>query len=454
MNIIIIGCGKIGASLAEQLNSEGHNITIVDRNEKAVSSLALSLDIIGVTGNGAMLDVQKEAGVETADILIAVTGSDEVNMLCCLIAKKEGHCYTVARIRNAEYENEIEYLKQELGLSYVINPEKMCAREIVRLLRFPSALEIESFYRGRIDMVKMKISPDSPVVNTALKDLPRKVSAKVLICILERGKEVVIPSGNTVLEAGDQISFIAKPAESLAFARECKLEKLPVNSVFMVGGGKIAYYVAELLETLKKKISMKVVEINPSTCNIIAERFPNVIVINADGSKKSTLIEEGVANTDFFLSLTGIDEENIILGLVVDELTDARLITKVNHMNPAEIPSGLSLGSIVCPNLIASNAIVRFARGLAGSHDFNIEALYKVAGGRVEAQEYEINSESVITGIPLKDLKTKSGVLVAAIIRDHQLIRPDGAAEMRVGDHVVIVTLADRKIRDLVDILE
>ncbi len=454
MNVIIIGCGKIGASLAEQLNSEGHNITIVDRNESVVSALALRLDIIGVTGNGAMLDVQKEAGVENADILIAVTASDEVNMLCCLIAKKSGHCCTVARIRNAEYENEIEYLKQELGLSYVINPEKMCAHEIVRLLRFPSALEIESFYRGRVDMVKMRILPDSPVVDTALKDLAKKVSAKVLICILERGKEVIIPSGNTVLQSGDLISFIAKPMESLSFARECKLEKMPVNSIFMVGGGKIAYYVAEYLENLRKKISMKVIEVNPSTCTVIADRFPNVSVINADGSKKEVLIEEGVQNTDFFLSLTGIDEENIILGLVVNELTDARLITKVNHMNPAEIPSGLSLGSIVCPNQIASNAIVRFARGLEGSRDTNIEALYKVAKGRVEAQEYEINTESRLTGVPLNDLKTKSGVLVAAIIRNHQVIRPDGSAELHVGDHVVIVALTDRKIRDLQDILE
>lgn len=453
MNIIIIGCGKIGASIAEQLNSEGHNITIVDRNESVVSSLALNLDIIGVTGNGAMLEVQKEAGVENADILIAVTGSDEVNMLCCLIAKKEGHCLTVARIRNAEYEKEIDYLKQELGLSYVINPEKMCAREIVRLLRFPSALEIDSFYRGRVEMLKMRIQSDSPIVDTALKDLQKKVSAKVLICIVERGKEVMIPSGNTVLMAGDLISFIAKQTESLSFARECRLEKLPVNSIFTVGGGKIAYYVAEFLEGLKRKIGMKVVEINPDTCRIIAERFPNVTVINADGSKKSVLLEEGVQNTDCFLSLTGIDEENLILGLVVSELSSARLITKVNHMMPAEIPGGLNFGSVVCPNLIASNAIVRFARGLEGSKDYNIEALYKVAGGRVEAQEYEIKTESGLTGVPLNDLKTKAGVLVAAIIRNNQVIRPDGAAEMQVGDHVVIVALTDEKIRDLMDIL-
>ena len=272
MNIIIIGCGKIGATLARQLNNEDHNITIVDRNEKVVREIASDLDIIGVTGNGAMLEVQKEAGIDTADILIAVTGSDEVNMLCCLIARKEGHCYTVARIRNSEYENEIEYLKRELGLSFVINPEKMCAMEILRLLRFPSAIEIESFGKGRVDMVKMEISERSPIADVALRDLPKVVSASVLICVIERDGTTVIPRGNAVLRAGDRISFIARPQDSFAFARECNLETHPVNSVFLIGGGKIAYYTAELIEHRKKRFNLKVFEINPQTCGALAER--------------------------------------------------------------------------------------------------------------------------------------------------------------------------------------
>ena len=453
MNIIIIGCGKIGSTLAQQLNNEDHNITIVDRNEKVVREIASDLDIIGVTGNGAMLEVQKEAGIDTADILIAVTGSDEVNMLCCLIAKKEGRCMTVARIRNAEYENEIDYLKQELGLNYVINPEKMCAIEIMRLLRFPSAIEIESFYRGRVDMVKMKVGGDSPIANVALKDLPKTVSSSVLICMVERGGNVLIPTGNTVILPDDRISFIAKPSDSISFARECKLETHPVNSLFIIGGGKIAYYIAEFMEARRKKMNLKIFEVNPQTAAMIAERFPEFTVINEDGSKKAVLKEEGVQNADVLVMLTGIDEENIILSLVGRELSNARVITKVNHMKPSEIPSGLDVGSVVCPNEIASNAVVRFARGIESSKDYNIESLYKLSGGRVEAQEYEIREESNLTGIPLKDLSLKSGILVAAIMRENALVRPGGFEKLEVGDHVVIVALSEQRIRDLQDIL-
>jgi len=454
MNIIIIGCGKVGASIAEQLNDDGHRVTVVDRNEKVVSELALSIDVIGVTGNGAMLDVQKEAGVENADILIAVTGSDEVNMLCCLIAKKVGHCQTVARIRNSEYEKEIDYLKQELGLSFVINPEKMCALEILRLIRYPSALEIETFYHGRIDMVKMRIHEESPIVDTALKDLSKKVSASVLICMIERGQEVIIPTGHTVVKAGDLISFIAKPQDSFAFSRECKLEVQPINSAFVVGGGKIAYYLAEFIEARKRKVALKVVEMNPDTCKALSERFPSMTVINADGSKKAVLLEEGVQNADVLMTLTGIDEENIVLSLLAHEITPARIITKVNHMNPAEIPDTLALGSVVCPNLIVSNAVVRFARGQEGSKNYNIESLYKLAGGRAEAQEYEIQSESSLTGKTLNDLRIRNGILVAAIIRNHELIRPSGSDVLMLGDHVVIVAETETGIRELSDILE
>ena len=453
MNVIIIGCGKIGTALAEQLNAEGHNITIIDKNEKVVQELATNLDVIGVTGNGVMLDVQKEAGVESADMLIAVTGSDEVNMLCCLVGKKEGHCHTIARIRNTEYEKEIEYLKRELDLSYVINPEKMCAEEILRLLRFPSATEIDSFYRGRVDMVRMRVTEASPLVSVVLKNLPKVISTPVLICMLERDGKVQIPGGDTVIEAGDYISFIAKPFDSFSFCRECKLENHVADSVFMVGGGKIAYYVAEALENRRKKIDLKIVEINESTCRLLADKFSGVTVINADGSKKNVLMEEGIQNADVLVSLTGIDEENIILSLLVRSMVDLRLISKVNHMDPAEITAYLKLGSIVCPNIIAANAVVRFARGLEGSKNYNIESLYKLANGRVEAQEYEISSASELTGVALKDLKLKQGVLVAAIIRNNQLIRPSGAERIEVGDHVVIMVLSEQKIRDLKDIL-
>ncbi len=455
MNIIIIGCGKVGSTLAEQLNNEGHNITLIDKNDKVLQTLATNLDVLGISGNGAMLEVQKEADIKNADLLIAATGSDETNMLCCLLAKKEGHCLTIARIRNREYEDEIEYLKSALGISYVINPDKMCAHEIVRLLRFPSALEIETFYKGRVDMVKIKISKSSVLCDVALRDLQKKAGIPALICIIEREGKVQIPSGDTVLSAGDVVSFIAKPSDAAMFCRLCRPETRPNRSVFFIGGGKVANYCAKYLKSRRNqnRYQLKFIDINPDACAALSESFPDATVINADGSSKRTLFEEGIQNADCVVSVTGIDEENIIMSLTVDEIPDIRLITKVNHMDPADIPPSLNVGSVVCPKMITANEVVRFVRAQESSRNSNIESLYKVAGGRVEAQEYELGDESEVTNILLKDLNLKPQTLIAMIIRDDKFIQPGGNDYMQKGDHVVIITAAKGGIRDIKDIL-
>lgn len=455
MNIIIIGCGKIGSTLAEQLNNEGHNITLIDKNEKVLHTLATNLDVLGINGNGAMLEVQQEADIKNTDLLIAATGSDETNMLCCLLAKKEGHCLTIARISNREYENEIEYLKNALGISYVINPDKMCAHEIVRLLRFPSALEIETFYKGRVDMVKIKIAKNSVLCDVALRDLQKKAGIPALICIIERDGKVLIPSGDAVLEAGDAISFMAKPSDAVLFCRLCRPDTRPNKSVFFIGGGRTANYCASYLRTRKNqnRYDLKFIELKADACAALAESFPDATVINADGSNKRTLYEEGIQNADCVVSITGIDEQNIIMSLTADEIPDIRLITKVNHMNPDDIPASLNVGSVVCPKMITSDAVVRFVRAQESSRDSNIESLYKVAGGKVEAQEYELGDEPRITGILLKDLNLKPETLIAMIIREDQWIQPGGNDYMQKGDHVIIITAAKRGIRDIKDIL-
>lgn len=454
MNIIIIGCGKIGQALAEQLNNEGHDITIVDKNEKLIRELAMSLDVIGVSGNGAILDVQKEAGVDRADVLIATTNSDEQNMLICLIAKKVGHPETICRIRNFEYEGEIDYLKEALGISMVVNPEKLTAHEISHLLSFPSAIQIETFSSGRAEMVKMKIPAGSPLLGVALRDLHKRIAADVLISMVERGQNVIIPSGNTIFEEGDTISFIANPNEAMFFSRKCNLEFHPHHNACFIGGGRITNYLCAERKKSNRPMNFKVFETKPESCALLSERYPDVIVINGDGTDQKLLDEEGLQQADVLVTMTGIDEQNVMMSLILRErYPNLRVITKVNHLSPEDVPESLGIGSLVCPKRITADAVTRFVRASENSANSSIESLYKLAGGKAEAQEYQIHDEPAITGVCLKDLPLKENILIAAILRKGQLVRPTGSDKILPGDHIVIIALADMNIRALKDIL-
>ena len=452
MNIIIIGCGKTGAELAEELNAEGHDITIVDRDEKRVRDLAMSLDVFGVSGNGAILDVQREAGVEKSDLLIACTGSDELNMLICLIARKAGDCMTICRIRNFEYENEIDYLQKELGLSMVVNPEKLTAHEVIRLLHFPSATEIESFSYGKAEMVTVRLKKESPLSGLALKDLHRKFSGSVLIAMIQRGQEVLIPSGDTELQGGDLVSFIADADEAMSFLKKCDPTLKPHRSVFVVGAGRITNYILEERMRMKNPMDFKCVDMSEARCVALSERYQDVTFINGNGTDQALLREENLEGADVLVTLTGIDEQNVMMSLIAHENYGTRLITKVNHMEPEDIPDSLDIGSLVVPKTITANEVVRFVRAMDASKDSSITSLYKLANGRAEAQEYEVLEESGITDVTLKDLRTKPNLLIAAIFRDGELLRPSGSDMIRKGDHIVIVTRTDNEIRSLSDI--
>ena len=452
MNIIIIGCGKTGAELAEELNNEGHDITIVDRDEKRVRDLAMSLDVIGVSGNGAILDVQREAGVEKSDLLIACTGSDELNMLICLIARKAGDCMTVCRIRNFEYENEIDYLQKELGLSFVINPEKLTAHEIIRLLHFPSATEIESFSYGKAEMVTVRLKAESMLVGVALRDLHKKAAGNVLIVMIQRGQEVIIPSGDSELHAGDLVSFIADADEAMSFLKKCDPHLKPHRSVFVVGSGRITNYILEERKRMKNPMNFKCVDISEARCVALSERYQDVTFINGNGADQALLREENLEGADVLVTLTGIDEQNVMMSLIARENYGTRLITKVNHMEPEDIPEALDIGSLVVPKTITANEVVRFVRAMEESRDSSITSLYKLANGRAEAQEYEVLEESGLTDVMLKDLKTKPNLLIAAIFRDGKLLRPAGSDMIMKGDHIVIVTRTDNHVRSLSDI--
>jgi len=303
MNIIIVGCGKVGECLAETLNQEGHSVTIVDQNEAILKSVASRLDVIGVNGNGAMLSVLQEADIAHADLFIAVTNSDEVNMLSCLLAKKEANVSTIARIRNPEYEEQVVYLKDELNLARVINPEKAVAKEILRLLHFPSAIDVQNFCNGRVEMIKMRIPQKSVLCDVKLKDLNKVIHTPVLICLLQRGNEIIIPSGDTELKANDAISFVSKGREAVDFCKECGLEYEQSKGAILIGGGKISYYIATELCNSNSKMNLKIIEKNLDKCQYLASEFPGVTIIHGDGTDQKLLEEEGAYKADAIVTL-------------------------------------------------------------------------------------------------------------------------------------------------------
>ncbi len=453
MNIIIIGCGKIGLALAKDLNNEGHKVTLIDKNESVLQKAATSLDVLGVGGNGAMIGVLNEAGLDSCDILIAVTGSDEVNMLCCLLAKRVRDIQTIARIRNPEYEDEIHYLQEQIGISMVINPERMVAHEIIRLLRFPSATEIESFGKGMVDMIHLRLPGNSPLCNTALKDMSRTIPAPVLISMIERNNEVIIPSGSTKLLENDEISFIARPSDAVRFCKICKLEYAPAKNAFVIGGGRIASYLGRYNKNSKTKCQFKVIENNPERANTLAENFDDFTVICGDGASKQLLIEEGVEHSDAFISITGFDEQNVMMGLMAHNLSDARIIAKVNRVDPEDVENVIPFASIVSPKSVTADSVVRYVRALESSKDSDFESLYKLAGGRAEAMEFTVNNDPDIVNIPFSRLSLKPNVLVAAIIRGSRIISPGGSDCMMEGDSVVVIS-TQKGMNDLHDMMQ
>ncbi len=452
MNIIVVGCGKVGLTLAAQLNKENHNITIIDHNEKALRHAVDSLDIMGINGNGAMLATQQEAGVKNADVLIAATDSDEINMLCCLIAKKEGNCSTIARIRNPEYTDEITYLRDELNLATVINPEMAAAKEAERLLHFPSAMKIDSFSRGKIDLIRVKVPENNLVCGIKLHDIHRVLKVNVLICSIERGDNVIIPSGMQEIKSGDVISFIANAQQANAFLIALGIDFAPIKNVMIVGGGRVTYYMARYMKLSKMRSKIKIIEIDKDRCDFLASEFPDATIINGDGTDQDLLIREGIENTDAFCSLTGFDEENIMLSLYAGKLSHARLVTKINRISFENVVNELNLGSIIYPKQIVADHIVQYVRALQNSQGSNIETLYKIADGKAEALEFKVGNNPELINHTFADLKFKANVLIAAIVRGNKIITPGGADFMLPGDSVIVIT-TNTGFNDLKDIL-
>lgn len=451
MKIVIVGCGNVGTALVEQLSREGHNVTVVDEKEDLVQGITNTYDIMGIVGNGAVYSVQVEAGVGEADLLIAVTGQDELNLLCCLIARKAGGCHTIARVSNPVYYKEIAFIKEELGLSLVINPQYAVAMEIARLLKFPSALEIDTFAKGRVELVKYKIPDNSVLCDMQLKDVSSRFKSDVLICVAERGEEVHIPDGNFALKAGDNITIVASSAKIAAFFKKLGVPTMRAKDAILIGGGGTSYYLATLL--LDMGVKVKIVDKSRARCEELCELVPEAMIICGDGTERDLLLEEGLASAESVVSMMDFDEENIMLSLYAKSISKAKIITRIHRIAYDEIIENLNLGSIVYPKNITAENIVKFVRAMQNSMGSNIESLYKLNDNRVEALEFIIREDCPLIGIPLQELRLKKNILVCSINHKGSISTPGGQSVIRVGDTVVIVTTTTG-FHDIRDILE
>lgn len=438
MKIIIAGCGKVGQALTEQLTKEGNEITVIDLRVKIVNEMASRHDVMGIVGNGASHLTQAEAGIEKADLFIAVTGSDELNLLCCLLAKKAGDCQTIARIRNPEYSREANYIKEELGLAMVINPEYAAAMEIARVLRFPSAIKIDTFAKGRIELLKFRIQEDSVLDNMKVMDISLKLRCDILVCAVERGEEVFIPRGDFILREKDIVDIIATPKNASGFFKKIGVVTNQVKDTMIAGGGDIAFYLAENL--LQMGIRVKIIDKSMERCERLCELLPKAEVVHGDASDQSMLSEEGMERAESFVAVTNMDEENILLSMLVKKKSNAKVVTKINNIAFNEVIGGLDLDTIMCPKNVTAEYIVRFVRAMKNSMGSNVETLYRIIENKAEALEFIIRKRSEVVDKPLEQLKIKKNIVVACIYRNRQAIIPRGYDAMQVGDSVIIVT--------------
>lgn len=451
MQIIIVGCGKVGTTITEELSKEKHNVTVIDTNSSVLERASNAYDVLGVIGNGASYSVQMEAGILQADLLIALTGSDELNLLCCLIAKKAGNCCTIARVRNPIYNAELNFIKEELGLSMTINPEFSSATEIARILRFPSAIKIDTFVKGRVELLKFLVPEQSPITNSTLYDIHRKVQTNILICAVERGEEVVIPNGSFEIKAKDIISIIASPQNASAFFKKIKVETHQVKNTLILGGGKISFYLA--MQLLHSSIAVKIIEKDENRCAFLSEHLPEATIIFGDASNQELLLEEGIQYAESVVSLTDIDEENIVLSLFARKRSKAKIVTKLNRISFHDVIQDFDLGSIIHPKHITADYIVQYVRAMQNSIGSNVETLYKIIENKAEALEFVVRDSSPIIGVVLEQLNLKDNLLIAFISRKDRVFIPRGKDMIQIGDRVIVVT-TNTGLHDIKDILK
>lgn len=451
MKIIIVGCGKVGCTLVEQLSGENHDIVVIDEKEEKINPITDEFDAMGIVGNGVSYQVLKEAGIDQADLLIAVTGSDEQNLLCCVIAKKTGNCKTIARVRNPIYNKEIGFLRKELGLSMIINPELASAAEIARIFQFPSAVKIDTFSKGRIELLHFRVTSDCLLNNYGLIHIRSTLKCDVLVCMVTRGDEVLIPRGDFVFHEGDIVAIVAAPPKANDFFKKIGIDTGKVRTAMIVGGGTIAYYLAKRLTDVG--ISTKIIDSDPARCEELSELLPKATIICGDGTDERLLLQEGIASVEGFAALTGMDEENILLSLHAKKVSHAKTVTKINRITFNSVLTDMKLDTISYPRLITADMIIKYARSMNASLNSNVENLYKLEDGRAEALEFSIKEPSAVTGIPLGKMHIRKNILICCINRGGQIIIPSGQDELHVGDSVIVV-LTHSRLHDIKEILE
>lgn len=451
MNIIIVGCGKVGHKLVEQLShEEEHDITIVDSRPEVVQNVVNEYDIMGVAGSATDIDTLAESGIDKADILIAVTGSDELNLMICMLAKKMGDCKTIARVRKPEYFKAISFLKEELGLAMIVNPEYAAASEIARALRFPSAIKIDTFAKGRVEILKFEVPENNILDNMKVMDIFAKLGSTILVCGVERGEEAFIPSGNFVMKAGDLISIVGSIKDVGHFFKKINIRTDRVKDALIVGGGDTAYYLAKQL--LQTGMGVKIIEQNQKRCDELFQLLPGATIIHGDGTDNKLLDEENIEQFGSFISLTNIDEENVLLSLYAKTQTTGKIVTKINRIEYGNVIGELQLGTTIYPKNITAEYIVRFVRATKNSLGSNIETMHFILDGKAEALEFRIRDNSPISNKRIQDLELKDNILIACINHGGKIIAPRGQDVILPGDTVIIVTLKEG-FKDISDIL-
>lgn len=450
MNIIVVGCGTVGAAICAQLAEEGHNITAVDSSAEALSEMLNSYDVINVEGSGADVSVLRRAGADRADLLLAVTSSDEINILCCAAAKKLGTKNTVARVRNPEYSELVQLMRGEMNLSLTINPELAAAKEIYRMLRFPSAAKTGTFCRGRVELAEIVVSEDSALCGLSLFELRSKLNIKFLVCGVLRGDEALIPSGDFCIQAGDVISITLPESDTARFFKEIGVYKQPTKNVLIVGGGRITYYLEAMLKD--GKINSVVIEKDKKLCRDLIEQYSCTVICD-DGTDHDLLLEEGIDRIDAFLALSDMDEENAIISMYAKKREVPKIITLIGKLSYVDLFKNMGLESIISPKSSIAEYILRYVRSMESVLDSEIESLHKIMDGNFEALEFIVKEDiPSLTDIPLKELKPRRGVLVACIVHNGNVIIPTGDDMIRRGDTVIIIT-SDKQMNSIRDIL-
>ncbi len=452
MNIVIIGDGKVGHKLAVNLSEENYDIILIDENEGKLKEALNQMDIFCITGNGVDVEVLKQAEVPHADLVIACTSSDEMNMLSCLLSKRLGAKHTIARVRSPLYYKQIDILKEDLHLSMAVNPELTAANEIARVVVFPEASKVETFMKGRVELVESVVQADSRLVGLSLAEVYQKFQIKILVCAVKRGNEVYIPDGQFVLQKGDRLHIAASHQNLKTFFRVVGRKMTKVRNVMILGGGHVCFYLA--VQLLQAGMQVKIIERNLKRCEELCELLPKATIIHGDATNHEILLEEGLDHADALVALTGMDEENIITSLYAKSQGVGKVIAKVNEDTRAQMVESFGIDSIVSAKSATADAIMSYVKARNNSYsNENVETMYRLLNGKVEALEFIVKKESKYTNVPLKDLSLKKNNLIACIGRKRKIIIPNGDDWLEAGDSVIVVTM-NQKVNNIADIME